>query len=239
MFQINISTQKKAVSALGVLVAIGTAGVTSQSQAATIDVGKPTEAAWQRYFCNYAWGTYGESDWLASSYWHTVQHQVPSSPSSYEQIFTGYYKWNYDFAASAPITSATLTIEGYGSGNSYGFLNGSHVDVGSLASAWNFGAYSNPVTATVVTSAPVDSGYYTSIDIDITSLAQAWQADPSTFHGVVFWSPDGPSGVFSPQAHADVYGNAGRLVITTAVPEPASLSILGVGGLLMLRRRRQ
>ena len=238
MFQISLSVEKKAVSALSVLAAMGAAGMASQANAATIDVGKPTTAAWQWYNTDYpSWGIFGSSDWLNDSNWYGVRH-----PGSGGRTQTGYLNWTYDFATSDPIVSATLTIEGYGSDNvTYGFNNGSHIIVGSLTSAWNQGAASNPVSATVETAAPIDSGATVSISIDITSLAQAWKADPGSFHGVSFWSPDSPAGVMSMETGNDIWGNNGRLTLVTAsTPEPAAVGLMtSASGVLLLRRRRK
>ena len=75
--------------------------------------------------------------------------------------------------------------------------------------------------------------------MDITSLAQAWQADPSSFHGVAFWTDAGDfQGLAWPAAPS--WGPQDAISMTASdTPEPATMALLAIGGVGALLRRRK
>lgn len=77
-----------------------------------------------------------------------------------------------------------------------------------------------------------DAGY---TDMDITTQYQQWFSGAEANYGLVIRPDAGNAGILYV---GDAYGGANPvLVVNYTVPEPASLSLLGLGGLLALRRR--
>lgn len=98
---------------------------------------------------------------------------------------------------------------------------------------WATKPSAGPVAASVVVS-----GINQWVSFDVTDLVSGWIANPSSNLGVVLRQEavvinNGPvMGVFSASASAD------RPFLEIApIPEPAVLSLLGLGGLALLRRR--
>jgi hypothetical protein len=157
---------------------------------------------------------------------------------------TGYLNFDssaagLNLANSGPITSATVDLwfDGTPTGNP---------TVGALDAAWDQTQGLHPCTVTSSTilstfNDPGDhNGRFTEYVMDITSLAQAWQADPSTYHGLAFWTD---AGDFQGMAWAALpsWGpqDSISLTVAAATPEPATMALLALGGVSALLRRRK
>ena len=97
----------------------------------------------------------------------------------------------------------------------------------------------SPATATQVS---VSLTAPTEIDVDLTSMIQHWQANQSSYYGIVIYDdtvptsdPSGYSRIYSTESDAELHRHP-TLVI---VPEPVSLSLLALGGIGVLLRRRR
>jgi len=76
-------------------------------------------------------------------------------------------------------------------------------------------------------------------EADITSLLQIWQASPTLYYGIRFYSPDSAGGMTDPRNPDGLQVTADLALTTEVIPEPTALSVLSLGGgLLCLRRRR-
>lgn len=245
MFQIGVSAQKKTVPVLSALAAMGAAGLASQAMASTtitidpdatspiIKHGDPS------YFGNSLNYIDPWSSWAG----------VEANGAHHDGL--GFFTWNYDFSALAGKTIESATLVMGPLTNSYGFTTGNHITVGALASPVDLrtgwvGAFHDPYTSSVTQVFPnggVPDGLYSvGMPFDMTDIVKAWQANPSTFHGVEIWSTDVNSGkgwIWNPGNSSYGPTNGGKLMITYSVPEPTTMGIgASVGGLMLLRRRR-
>ncbi|GEM_PF-3114523 len=260
MFQISLSTEKNAASALGILAAIGAAGMASQANASTsitIDPYVPASPDANSPIIKSTNSTYWPNQlWYYDSWtsWQSVKSPTPGPGRE----FIGFFSWDYDFSALSgkTILSATLVlgpIDGTVPGmSSYGYFSGNHITVAALTSAVDLrdgfvgvmhDPYTNSVTEAFPNGGTADGSRSVAMPFDMKGLVDAWQANPSSFHGVEIWSTDVPSIglVWSP---GNSYGptNGGKLMITyeDSTPEPASLGIgASLGGFVLLRRRRR
>jgi len=235
MFQVPISPNRRSTaSALTVLAAIGASGMTEQATAAvaTHELSMAARAP------NSSYAYLQWQNWLTATNWSPMG-DPPDAP-----IARGFLAWNIDFNAGA-ITDAKIRISKNNNSSAYGLPAGAHLEFGLITDLWTsstpkpFPDLDGPdieESSKILVAAPSDLVF----EVDVTSLLQIWQANPGTYHGIRFWSPDSTGGVVDPN-NTDVGrgGITGDLVLTTTeIPEPALLGLLSLGGALGLRRRQ-
>ena len=214
----------------------------SVAVADTVTVYNPSTAV----FCpnqQYSYMTDNWQNWLAMTGWHGIGWQGNADGP------TGYINWSVDFGSlSGPVTAATVSFQANNGGDGYGIQTGRTLEVAATTQYWDLRPppSGSPVTVGAPASYVVTESvaYRTILTVDITAMAQAWQADPSTFYGVRMRSPDGGGGVLDPNSEWGDY-ITGNLTLTVgesaAVPEPGTLMLLGTGavGVFGFIRRRK
>lgn len=192
---------------------------------------------------------------------YTTPGSVPARDyfltSSLNYDFDGMNMWGYgwvkfDNLATAPVTGAEVVFDLLGNGSpGMGNLRPASVGEPAILNVYDPGATdvadlgssvparsnlrdyldNNRATALVGTLTMTSSGLYS---MDITNLYNAWVADGNANHGLVFTAVDeGTGSTYASLGHA-----TGTAPYITAVPEPATLGLLAVGGVAALRRRR-
>ena len=233
MFQISslpTRPSRATASALTVLAAIGASGMVAEvSSAAELT---PTQAA-RGTRSSYMGASTPDNwkNWLTET---DVTYHLPTNGP-------GFATWALNFGAG-PITSAKYRIDANGASFAYGIPAGATLDFSLVTEPWSpttpdpnqFGPDHGTTLGVddVQVVAPGDD-----MDADITPLLLTWQANPTAYYGVRFAVTAGAErdGVQAP----GVSGITANLIVDQAVPEPASLSLLALGGALALRRRRK
>ncbi len=149
----------------------------------------------------------------------------------------------------ADIVSATLTMTRQGGGAAGAqsgvslFRNLTAYDPATVTYSSYSAPSANPVAGTSYVT-PADDSFDetvagTTYEFDVTASLQAWTDDPTTNVGWFFTNITGAA--FNTWHGVGATGDNEVLrptLTVTYVPEPASLSLLGLGGLSVLRRRR-
>lgn len=109
------------------------------------------------------------------------------------------------------------------------------------------GAADSDMTLTFTVAPPDNSGATFRTDIDLTNIAKSWLEDGAANNGLLLHGGDWPYSAGSSFecymiASNEYTGDIGRRPLLTIdysiVPEPTAMVLLGIGGLLSLRRRR-
>jgi hypothetical protein len=134
-----------------------------------------------------------------------------------------------------------------GTGNNTASDDGATWNTYDGTTAWP-GTNGTPVTNSVSDGDPnytatVGTGYNTAgpiYDLDVTNIVAAW-AGGATNNGLMIQvvNPSVENENFSLWASDDTGGTAPQLVIDYTIPEPMTMSLLGLGGLGVLLRRRR
>lgn len=156
----------------------------------------------------------------------------------------------------AVVNSATLRIQSFGEGsdntapitaNVYAvlkpFTNGVTWTNYDGTNPWETAGLGSGTDyeAAAITSVTFGAGYN---DVDITSQYVQWQNGDEANNGLVFIAQNPASdgylrlGASEPVSGPDPSTALELVIDYTVVPEPASLGLIGLGGLMMLRRRR-
>lgn len=237
MFQICSSPTRKAASALTVLAAMGASGMVAEMSATPASAAEIEPSLGARGLSSSYMGSSTPAnwhDWLAET--GVTYHGGSAGPA--------FATWPIDFAAGA-ITAANYRIDANGSSFAYGIPAGATLDFSLITEPWSPGTPdSNQFGPDHGTTLGVDDVQIVApggdMDADITPLLLTWQANPSAYYGVRFAVTGGAErgGVYAPNDTTDSTGITANLVVQQSVPEPAALSVLALGGLLGLRRRR-
>lgn len=230
MFTIGTSSARSTVSALTVLAAIGASGMVAEGAITELD---PTA------------GARGKN----SSYMTTPGNWInwlTESAVTYHNAGPGFTTWAIDFGAGT-INSAKYRIDANGSSVAYGIPAGATLDFALVTEPWSAATPDpnrfGPDYGTITGGASPTLVHVTAIagdqDVDITPILQTWQANPTSYYGVRFFVSAGVTslrgGVVAPGG--SVTGNL--ILDQAATPEPASLGVLGLGGVLLMRRQRK
>jgi len=245
MFHISTSpTGRTATSALTILAAIGASGMVAEVASAAVVEYELLDAV-RTPNSTYAYLEGNWHDWSGETNWNGIgwADGVVDPPSGSDGPQRAFLNWDIDFDAGT-ITDARIKIRKNNTSQEYGIPGGAHVEFALITDDWSFagGPKASPdpdgpdVGPSVLVTAPADLYF----EADVTSLLQTWQANPTQYHGIRFYSTDSAGGVHGPMNPDSL--QTGDLILTTAaIPEPASLGMLalGSGGILLSRRRRE
>lgn len=213
---------------LAVLVLVGMLSAVSSVEGSVVTTYDPSMAVFTPS-ADYAYMTGNWQDFLSLNNWHGLGGTSHA-----------YFRWNVDLATVGAIESATFKIQKNNEGSQYGIPAGTHLEFALVTQDWSLTAGQNmtppvywaygPTNGTPITvTAPAGITF----EADITTLMQTWQASPSSYYGILIRATDSGGGVIDPGNG----GITGDMVLTT-VPEPATLSLLALGGLALRRRRK-
>lgn len=178
----------------------------------------------------------GYSAWNGTAF-QTLRGPGLSSPQSFAQQFGS--------SATGTVTDIKLSVQHQnGSAMQSGTMSvyndsGSNTMSGGPLASVAFGASPTWDSSTLLSFAglniPVIAGsnYWIRVDPSLTS-DMGWRIKPGASNGFIAWAGNAAS--------PPTYGTgvlAGMTVEGTAVPEPASFAVLGIGALGLKRRRRQ
>jgi hypothetical protein len=189
---------------------------------------------------SYAYLASNWIDWSVATNWDGMGwlNGVVNPPGSYGPQ-RAFLNWNIDFGAGV-ITDARIKIRKNNNSLAYGIPAGAHVEFALITDAWSPAAPkpADPdgpdVGPSVLVTAPSDLYF----EADVTPLLLQWQANPTAYHGIRFYSTDSGGGVQAP-ANPDSLAT-GDLILTTApVPEPTAMGLLALAGGVLSRRRRR
>ena len=234
MFQIASAPARKTASALTVLAAMGASGMVAEvSSAAELE---PTQGA-RGLNASYL-GPGFPTNWVN---WLADQGVTNVGPNQ-----RAYATWDIDFGAGL-ISDAEFRIDKNGASFAYGIPAGATLDFALITEPWSSSTPDSsntgpsvgttPGTEFLQVIAPTDDPF----NADITPLLVHWQSNPTAYFGVRMYVSAGAErgGMWAPNETGDATGITGNLVLDQAIPEPASLSLLALGGLTALRRRRR
>jgi hypothetical protein len=220
---------KKSLAAI--LVLVGLLSTVSHVEASTTLTYDPSMAV-RAGSTEYAWMASNWQNFLSLDNWS----MLGNGPRAF-------VTWNVDLATVGAIESAAIKIQKNNQSTDYGIPAGSHLEFALVTQYWDLTAGENqvpknywgagPTTDTPILVTAPDGAYF---EADVTALMQTWQASPSSYFGIMFRATDSGGGVIDPGNPESNGGITGDLMLT--VPEPASLSLLALGGLAMLRRRK-
>jgi hypothetical protein len=231
MFQIQTSATRKGASALTVLAAMGASGMVAQVAPAAVTDVAPSAGARGK-----------NSSYIGSGFPENWVNWLSDEAITYQAEGPAFATWAIDFGAGT-IASAKYRIDANNAGASYGIPPGATLQFALVTEPWSAATPDSSNTGPDVGTTPgtqlleivSPGGDY---DADITPLLLTWQSNPSAYYGVRFEVTSGTprGGVHSPN---DTFITAHLLLDQASAPEPASLSMLSLGALLGLRRRRR
>ena len=231
MFQISMSSSRKAASALTVLAAMGASGMVADVASAAPVTLDPTQGARGK---NHGFiGSGNPDNWVD---W------LPENTVTYHGNIGGpaFATWGIDFGAGA-ITSAMYRLDANGTSFAYGIPAGATLEFALITEPWSPSTPDSSSTGPDVgTNLGTDFVQTAAAggdqDVDVTPLLLTWQTNPAAYYGIRFKVTDGAErgGVQAPGAT----GITADLIVDQ-VPEPGSLSVLALGTLAGLRRRRR
>lgn len=224
---------------LSIAVAASTLVGVRTAPASTVTLSPPAQALRVLYF-----GTPAGGDTGALSIYTDAEGQGVGGNTQHSLL-----QFDVSALAGKTITSATLTLTHDSAIYHTGQPLGTQADLYAAAQPWNTGATWNTTDGSTPWTTPggtstgtlfafnntviPDNSGVVPVSFDVTSLVSDWTSGALTNDGILLTGTEGDG------LHFYIAGADAPSLTITYTPEPASLALIGLGGLSILARRRR